>query len=59
MNQHNLRKAFRVLRLCINLFKANMFGKYVHTVGAGNISYHIYEYRGEKWFIPAGPMTEE
>lgn len=53
-------KVIGTLRLCYCMFMARMFGEYQHTIwGMGFGTVHEYEWRGETWLIPAGPLQEE
>lgn len=53
---HFLGKVPKSIRICFSLFMARQFGKYQYTQGGFERTMHRYEWRGDVWEFPDGPI---
>lgn len=51
-----MRKIANTIKICVTLFMARTFGRYVHSVWDGELDYAKYAWRGKTWAFPTAPQ---
>lgn len=54
-----VREIWDTLRMIFTLVCARHFGRYVVSHHRGMSDYHEYEWRGQRWGFPIGPLDED
>ena len=58
MKFFHFRKFVSSVCICSTLLLARTFGRYVHTIFDGRLTYAEYEWRGQRYAIPTEPLKE-
>lgn len=56
---YTFKKLIKTIRICSTLFIARTFGEYNHSGWNGVFDYASYNWRGETYHIPLGPIDKE
>jgi len=54
-----LKKLRSTIRMTYCMFMTRTFSKYHHSVGAYNVEYAVYSWRGKRWCVPTSCMSND